>query len=394
MNPSAPQFASALSTRLDLSAALDEVTSQIAKQLSSPASLAFVFVSADRAEEMPQIAARLCAALGTENLLGCTAESLVGTAREIEGETAITLWAATLPEVSVIPMHLRFERSPEGAFITGWPDACDGPWPEGASLFCLGEPFSFPADGMLERLNDDRPGVPVFGGMASGGTAPGENRLILGRQVHAAGAVAALVSGAIRVRTVLSQGCRPIGKPLVITKAEGNVILELGGRAALVQLKEIFDTLPTQEQALVQRGLHVGRVVSEYLERFESGDFLVRNVMGIDPQRGAIAVGDYFRAGQTVQFHIRDARTADDDLKQCFHTAQASGAQPLAALMFTCNGRGIHLFREPHHDAQCLRDTFGDIPLAGFFAQGELGPIGGKNFMHGFTASVALWERG
>ncbi len=393
MTTPTPRFASALSTHADLSIALREVAERVSKQLGQPANLAFVFVSADRAEQMQQVATHLCDALATHNLLGCTAESLLETEREIEGETAISLWAAVLPEVQVEPMHLRYERAAEGAFITGWTDACDGPWPEHASLFCLGEPFSFPADAMLERLNDDRPGTPVFGGMASGGSVPGENRLIVGREVHRDGAVAALVSGAIRVRSVLSQGCRPIGKPLVITKAEGNVILELGGRAALVQLKEIFDELPTHEQQLVQRGLHVGRVVSEYLERFESGDFLVRNVMGIDAQRGAIAVGDYFRTGQTVQFHIRDVRTADDDLKQCFRASQQAGAAPLAALMFTCNGRGIHLFREPSHDVECLKATFGDLPLAGFFAQGELGPIGGKNFMHGFTASVALFEQ-
>ncbi|HTN75293.1 MAG TPA: FIST N-terminal domain-containing protein [Pirellulaceae bacterium] len=388
-----PRFASALSTHSNLDEAIAEVTSQITERLGTTPNLVFVFVSIDRADACEHLASELCDKLGTETLLGCTAESLLGTGAEIEGETALSVWAAALPGVTISPMHLAFERTPDGGLITGWPDDYIDEWPSGTNMFCLGEPFSFPADLMLERLNEDRPGVAVFGGMASGGSVPKENRLLMGRAVHHEGAVAALVSGgSVRIRTVLSQGCRPIGKPMIVTKVERNVVQELGGRAALVQLKEIFDTLPTHEQALVQRGLHLGRVVSEYQDKFEQGDFLVRNVVGIDPKSGAIAVGDYFRTGQTVQFHIRDGHTADDDLKTCLDQAKTAGSQPLGGLLFTCNGRGMHLFGEPHHDAACVQAAFGNIPLAGFFAQGELGPIAGKNFMHGFTASLALFE--
>ena len=186
----------------------------------------------------------------------------------------------------------------------------------------LGEPFSFPADFLLERMNEDRPNVPVIGGMASGGTQPGDNRLLLGADVFDEGAVAVHVSGAVRLKTVVSQGCRPIGRPFVVTKAERNIIYELGGKPALVQLREIFDTLPTSEQRLVQRALHVGRVVSEYKERFEQGDFLIRNVIGIDANSGAIAIGDYLRPGQTVQFHVRDEEAADAELKQLLADAR------------------------------------------------------------------------
>lgn len=387
------QFSAALSTLTDLSQALREVCAAKDK-LGGPPDLALVFVSADRAEQFETIANTLCDELGTECVLGCTGESLVGTGREIEGETAISLWLARLPGATIHPMHLVFERTPDGGIITGWPDEYASEWPAGTALLCLGEPFSFPADWMLERLNEDRPGVPVVGGMASGGATPGENRLILGRNVYEAGAVAALLHGGVRIRTVLSQGCRPIGTHFVVTKAEQNVILELGGRPALLVLKEIFDTLPTREQQLVQSGLHVGRVVSEYQDRFEAGDFRIRNVIGIDPKVGAVAVNDYLRPGQTVQFHIRDGETADDDLKQCLAAVKKDATcAPLGGLLFTCNGRGMRLFREPHHDAGCVRDYLGDIPLAGFFAQGELGPISGQNFVHGFTASLALFEK-
>jgi small ligand-binding sensory domain FIST len=177
-----------------------------------------------------------------------------------------------------------------------------------------------------------------------------------------------------------------------VTKAERNVIYELGGKPALAQLREIFDTLPTREQRLVQRALHVGRVVSEYQERFEQGDFLVRNVVGIDASTGAIAIGDYIRPGQTIQFHIRDQEAADAELTQLLADARnCDGASPAGALLFTCNGRGTRMFSQPHHDADAIRHAFGSIPLGGFFAQGELGPIGKQNFTHGFTASIALF---
>jgi small ligand-binding sensory domain FIST len=203
------------------------------------------------------------------------------------------------------------------------------------------------------------------------------------------------VAGPVRLRTVVSQGCRPIGRPYVVTKAERNVIFELGGRPALVQLREIFAELPTREQQLVQQALHVGRVVSEYQDRFEQGDFLVRNVVGIDSTSGAIAIGDYIRAGQTVQFHIRDEEAADAELKQLLAKARAaSDAPPAGGLLFTCNGRGTRMFSQPHHDAAAIAQACGPLPLAGFFAQGEIGPIGRQNFVHGFTASLALFEVG
>jgi small ligand-binding sensory domain FIST len=196
----------------------------------------------------------------------------------------------------------------------------------------------------------------------------------------------------VRLATVVSQGCRPIGRHFVVTKAERNVIYELGGKPALAQLREIFDTLPTSEQRLVQRALHLGRVVSEYQERFEQGDFLVRNVMGIDSNSGAVAIGDFIRPGQTVQFHIRDEAAADAELKQLLAGVRdQSAAAPAGGLLFTCNGRGTRMFSQPNHDAQAVASAFGPIPLAGFFAAGELGPVGRQNFVHGFTASVGLF---
>jgi small ligand-binding sensory domain FIST len=387
------RFGSALSTRPDTPAALAECALSAREQLGSAPDLAFLFCSHHHAADADRLVGQACDLLETESLLGCTGEAIVGTGREVENEPALSLWLARWPGVRTTRLKLAFERTPDGGVIQGWPADSAGPWPEGTFLLLLGEPFSFPADHFVEQLNEDRPGVPVVGGMASGAAQPGDNRLFFGRETLAEGAVAALVSGEVRLRTVVSQGCRPIGKPMVVTKTERNVIYELGGRPALIQLKELFDTLPTRDQRQVQQALHLGRVMSEYKDHFEQGDFLIRNVVGIDPATGAVAITDYLRPGQTVQFHVRDEEAADGELKQLL--AQAHHDLPHAAggLLFTCNGRGTRLFSQVSHDAQCIASALGKIPLAGFFAQGEIGPIGRQNFTHGFTASVALFER-
>ena len=385
--------AAALSTNANTSAAVREVCEVARESLGGPPDLALAFFSTHHVACADRLAAEACELLGTSCLLGTCGESIVGTGREVEEEPALSLWLARWPGATITPMHLEFERTPEGGALDGWPDQLAGEWPEGSFLILLGDPFTFPTDFLLERMNEDRPGVSVIGGMASGSHEPGGNRLILGGQTMAEGAIAIHVSGPVRMRTVVSQGCRPIGKPLVVTKAERNVIHELGGKPALVQLREIFDALPTREQRLVQTALHVGRVVSEYQERFEQGDFLVRNVIGIDSSSGAVAIGDYIRPGQTVQFHVRDQEAADAELKQLLAGAATKNPSPHGGLLFTCNGRGTRMFSQPHHDAEAISRAFGPLPIAGLFAAGEIGPIGKQNFVHGFTASVGLFEQ-
>jgi small ligand-binding sensory domain FIST len=261
-------------------------------------------------------------------------------------------------------------------------------------MLVLGEPFGFPVDVLLERFNEDRPGIKISGGMASGAQTPGESRLLLNEETFDEGAVAIRISGTA-IRMLVSQGCRPIGDPLVITKCERNLIEALGGKSAFEVLQSLFQTLPTREQTLLQNGLHVGRVINEYQDKFEFGDFLIRNVVGIDKDLGTIAIGDYVRPGQTVQFHLRDSQSASVELEQMLSTS-VSQRPYHSGLLFTCNGRGLNLFPEPHHDANLVQShgdpLGGDVPLAGFFAAGEIGPVGDKNFLHGFTASVVLFD--
>lgn len=396
MSPASPnrlRFAAALSTLSDARQAAAEACQRAGQSLAAPVSLAMVFVSPHHAGELEAIGGEVRERLSPGCLLGCTGESIVGNAQEVEEAPAIALWLATLPGVSITPMHLNFEKTPEGPTVVGWPDDLPDVWPADAALLLFCEPFSFPADWLLERLNEDRPGTAVIGGMASGAHSPGGNRLLVNGDVFNQGAVGALVHGPVRIETVVSQGCRPIGRTFVVTKAEQNVIFELSGKPALAQLQAVFDELSPGDQRLVQQGLHVGRVINEYQDGFERGDFLVRNCIGADRNTGAMAIGDYVRTGQTVQFHVRDARTADEDLRELVRSAQEKRKVAAeGALLFTCNGRGTRMFAAPHHDAGVLSELLGEIPLAGFFAQGEIGPIGGKNFIHGFTASAALFS--
>ncbi|MEX0793159.1 MAG: FIST N-terminal domain-containing protein, partial [Pirellulaceae bacterium] len=387
---SKPKFAASLSLATATEEAGAEVLREALEGLAAPVDLAMVFVSPHHKAHLETIARQLCEKLGTRNLFGCTGEAIVGNGREAEDTPAISLWVAHLPETTILPMHLEFQRTPDGGTIVGWSEQLPPAWEADSAALVLGEPFSFPADLLLERINEDHPGVPVIGGMASGGYQPGENLLIFGDQVLESGGILIYLQGAVQVRWLVSQGCRPIGEPMVITKAERNIIYELGGMPALVRLEKLFRELPVADQQLVNNGLHVGRVVDEYQESRAQGDFLVRNVVGIEKDAGALMIGDYVRTGQTVQFHIRDEVSADAELRQLSAAAGRQAGKADTALLFTCNGRGTRLFSGPHHDAACLSSALGDLPMAGFFAMGEMGPIGTKNFLHGFTASVAL----
>lgn len=385
------RYASSLSTSGELLKAAETAADRVASQLAAPATFACLFLTPRYQGDLRQVTQIVCDRLGTDRLIGCVAEAVAGVNQEVEENPGLSLWALSAPDQEVEIAHLQFERTPDGGLFSGWPEGYELDWPDDVSVLAIGDPFSFPADHLLEQINELHPGVLVAGGMASSAMAPGESRIFFGREIVSEGAVLAFLSGSLRFRTVVSQGCRPIGKPMIVTKAERNVIFELGGKPALQQLKDLFVTLPTHEQALVQKGVHLGIVVTEYKEKFEYGDFLIRNVTGFDQQVGALAIGDWVRVGQTVQFHIRDRDTADDDLHQHLRSEKSHQPAPAAALLFTCNGRGTRLFSEPHHDATAVGVTLGEVPLAGFFAAGELGPVSGKNFMHGFTASIALF---
>lgn len=347
--------------------------------------LAFLFVSPHHIDRIADVVSGAHAALRPGALVGCTGMWVVGGSREVEDAPAVSVWAAHLPGTTVVPFALEFAETPDGETFLGWPDAV----PDGATALTLADPFTFPADDWLARLADTHPGLAVIGGLASGGRAPGHHRLVNGTEVRNGGCVGALVAGRVKVRSLVSQGCKPVGQPYAVTGAERNVLLSLGGQTPLDRIRETYAAADTIDREAMQLGLHVGRVVDEYKTEFRRGDFLVRNVLGADERSGALAVGDAVRVGETIQFHVRDAASADEDLR----TMVSAVDRPGGALLFTCNGRGTRLFGVPDHDAGIVAGTFG-APLAGFFCNGELGPVGGRNFLHGFTASMALFYDG
>jgi small ligand-binding sensory domain FIST len=389
------QFAAALSEHPNAAVATGEVVGQVLEGLgdvdrslrsvTQPGpDLAMVFVTPAHLAAVEEIAATIRATLQPRTLLGCAAVSVVGGKREVERGPGIALWAGRTGPVT--PFHLTVAQSPDGLTFTGWPD--DMP-EDPSALLLIPDPFTFPTDDLLQRLATDRPGLPVVGGMASAARAPGGNRLVIDDRVVTAGAVGAFLGRGVEVTTVVSQGCRPVGHPFVVTRAEHNIVYELAGRSAVERLQEVAAALPDDDRQLLADMVQIGRVIDESKLDFGPGDFLVRQVVGADPNSGALRVGDIVSVGSTAQFQVRDAASADVDLRRMVggHTADA-------ALVFTCNGRGTHLFPEPDHDASVVSESLPGAPVAGMFCAGELGPIGHQNFMHGFTASVVLLSVG
>jgi small ligand-binding sensory domain FIST len=376
-------FATGLSEHPLPTQATGEVIGQVLDSLGAgadPPDLALLFVTAAHVGAMEDIAAAVRAALNPRTLVGCSAESVVAGAHEVEQRPAIALWAGHTG--SVTPFHAHVVPTPDGNALVGWPDADAA----GATVIVLADPFTFPADEVLRREAEEDPGLRIVGGLASAAVAPGGNRLVVDGQVVSEGAVGAVLGSDVDVAAVVSQGCRPVGDPFVITKAEGNIVYELAGRPALERLQDIARSLDEDDRQLLAQGVHLGRVIDESRATFGPGDFLVRNVLGGDPSNGAIAVGDLVDVGSTAQFQVRDAASADEELHRML-----DGRMAESALLFTCNGRGTRLFGRPDHDAEIVADHVRRGTVAGMFCAGELGPVGRKNFLHGFTASVVLF---
>jgi small ligand-binding sensory domain FIST len=353
---------------------------------SSP-SFAVLFGSAHFLDSAEALVAAVAEETGQLPLIGCVAEAVAGGAREVESGPAVSLWlAADLGPVETFAME--FVRTPSGGAYGGYRFERG---PAGVHLMIC-DPFTFPASDLLAHLNQHVPGAVVMGGIASGGLVRRQSRLFLDGRVVSHGAVGAHLPRA-EVHPLVAQGCRPVGDPYTTTRADGNVIFELGGRPPLARLRELAAALPGRERELLAQGVHLGMVINEYRAESRQGDFLIRGILGTDPASGAIAVGDEVEVGQTVQFHIRDADSADNDLRRTLEREAAAlgGRRAAGALLFTCNGRGSRLFSGPDHDAGLLAEMLGRIPVAGFFCAGELGPVGGQNFLHTFTASIALF---
>lgn len=378
----APRFAAAISTHPVASQALGEVTGQILEQLEgAPADLVVCFVSPHFVGAVEDVAQALDRLLHPRALIGATTAAVVGNGLEVEFEPAISVFAGSLPGADLVPFALGAHQALDDSILDALvldtePDA----------LVLLTDPYSFPADEFLARVAAAHPGLPALGGLASAASGPGGNRLLSGPTVASGGAVGVFLHG-VATRAVVSQGCRPVGSPFAVTRADGNVVYELGGRPALHRLLECAGRAAPDDRELMSRGLQVGIVVDEHKVEFERGDFLVRAVLGADESTGAIAVGDRIDVGATLQFHVRDAAAADEDLR-----ALLGGVVARGALLFTCQARGRGLFGIADHDAAVVQELLGPLPVAGSFCAGEIGPISGTNHLHGFTASMLLFD--
>jgi len=383
------EFAAALSRKSDTEAAARDLADDIRARVGTASiDLACLFFSAHHASKAEVLVTMLTQSLGPRLMLGCSGEGVIAGSEELETAPAVTLWVASLPEVAMDPVRLSFSPTQDQFRLSGWPES----GVTGSSFLLLADPFTTPMQEVLKLIDERYPGTKAVGGLAGGGQHAGENRLIFHDEVLAGGLVGVRLSGPIDIRPVISQGCRLIGDRYVVTKAEHNLIHELGGMPALQRLQAVFESLTGEDRLRAHRALHLGIVIDEQRNRFERGDFLVRNLVGADQTTGAVAIGDVVQEGQTVQFQLRDAQSASEDLNLLLASDRAAYRHPpLGALMFSCCGRGHGLFGRPNHDAAAVTERLGPIPIAGFFAQGEIGPVGGRNFLHGYTASMALF---
>lgn len=377
------RFGDGLAVGPDLQGAAEVAVAQALEPLGGATpDLVAIFVAPGR--QGPDAAAaagkRASGLAGARTTIGSTAGGVIGDGRGVEHEPAVAVWAAVLPQVRVTAFRLVAERGEGGVQVEGLPPIQD----DDRVAALLVDPYSFPVGGFLERCNSVLPGFPLVGGLASAPAGPGANRLFLDGEAYERGGVGVLLGGAVAARTVVSQGCRPIGPPMIVTQADRNVLLELAGQPAYQRLAEIVAALPPAEQEMVARGLHLGVAMNEYADEHGRGDFLIRGVLGADEESGAIVVGDLVDVGQTVRFQVRDAVGAGEDLSELLAVGDPAGG----ALLFSCNGRGRAMFDDADHDVRVLRGVFADAGIAGFFAAGEIGPVAGRNHLHGFTASV------
>lgn len=375
-------FAASLSQHPVAADAVGEVLGAIVEQGGVEPDLVVIFASAAHVEFLGEITAAVRTVLRPGALVGASASSVLAGAQEAEEVPALAVWAAWTEPVRPLrlaagPVH--DDGDGPAVMIEGVPADV----PSGATLLVLADPQSFPVGGFLGQLAEVRPDLVVVGGLASASGEAGGNALVLDDQVHRDGAVAVVLPP---TAAVVSQGCRPIGEPMVVTRSDRGYLLELAGKPALERLTDLANELSPADRALLGGGVQIGVAIDEHRMEFGRGDFLVRSVIGADRERGVLAVGTEVPVGTTVQFHVRDATSADEDLHELLHDVHGA-----AALVFTCNGRGERLFGVPDHDAEVVSEQLGTNAVAGMFCAGEIGPVGGRSFLHAFTASVLVF---
>jgi small ligand-binding sensory domain FIST len=389
------KWASAASDEESLDRAIARTASLVREQLGPcRPDLVVAFVSPHHAAEFDRVPLRVAEALPGALLLGCSAGGVIGGGHEIEQRPGLSLTAAYLPGVTLTPLFLVNEDLPApGAEPAAWERYVGVGGQSAPQFVVLSDPFTFDAEGVVRGLDNAYPGSTTVGGIASGGRAAGSNALFIGERVHRGGLVGVALSGNVAVDTIVAQGCRPIGDPMFVTAGERNVIRALDGRPPLEVLQELHDKLPPRDRQLARHSLFLGIVMKEDRQQYGQGDFLIRNLIGIDQSSGALAIGALVDANAIVQFHLRDAETSAQDLEALLRRHRENDPAPTpGSLLFSCLGRGQFLYGRPDHDTDLFRRYFGDVPLGGFFCNGEIGPVHGTTFLHGYTSAFALFR--
>lgn len=410
------QWFNALSTRPSLEAAVTEVVDKINQSFNGSPDLGIVFISSSYASDYPRLVPLILEKLPLPLLIGCGGGGIIGMASpeeviEVEDDLALSLTVAQLPEVAIQPFSFFGEQLPDlDSSPQRWTELMNVPVEQNPQFILLCDPFTSGINDLLEGLDYAYPNSAKIGGLASGGPTERQAALFYYDQnnphyptLQREGTIGVALSGNIIVETIVAQGCRPIGEPYQVTEVERNIIIALGdrnkdgvSRPPLDLLRELIETLGEEDRALVQTSLFIGIARDEFKQHLKPGDFLIRNLLGVDPRQGAIAVGDRLRPGQRIQFHLRDAATSALDLTlllESYHQEQASGGNPMGALMFTCLGRGKALYGQNNFDSELFRQYIKDIPVSGFFCNGEIGPVGGRTFIHGYTSAFALFRQ-
>jgi small ligand-binding sensory domain FIST len=389
------RWASTLSRQAGAAAAFGEAADAIERHLEGSApDIMLVFVSSDHTNGCEHIAALAARRFPAALLVGCTAGGVIGGAREAEEGPALSLTAGALPGAVISGFRVEpTSRLHAAAGASGWRDRVGQP-PEALPKFLLlADPFTLDVPGLIEGIDGAYPGAPKFGGIASGGQGPTENRLFIGKDVHRTGGVGVVFSGDLAVDTLIAQGCRPIGKPMMVTRCHRTLLQELDGRPPMQVLAELYRSLDVRDRELMQHSLFLGLEMRSDEVEYEPGELLVRNLMGTDPSTGALAVGAELRPMTVAQFVLRDAHSAEQDLRNLLvRHRRASVGRPAGALLFSCVGRGAGLFGHPDHDTSLFEEQLGPAPLGGFFCNGEIGPVGGTTFLHGYTSAFAIFR--
>ena len=389
------RFVSGISDAPTAEQAAAAACAQIREQLAAePCDLACVFASTIYRAPWAAVLEQIHAALRPRVLIGCSGSGIIGGGQELEWVPALSITAAALPGVRLHPFTAtpdELDASASGGF---WIDKI-GASPEAHPVFVLMmDPYTVDPPKVITELNATYRTRPIIGGLVSGGNEPGEHFLFSGTTVLREGAVGVAMTGNVAMDTIISQGCRPIGRPYVVTKAQDQLLLELGGRPALAVLHEVLSGLKPDDRELAQRGsIFIGLAITEMRQAFGAGDFLVRNIVGVEPDAGGIGISDAVVVGQTVQFQLRDPSASRQELRRLLQrVVRPPAGPPAGCLLFTCTGRGRSLYGAAHQDVKMIQLVGGKLPIGGFFCNGEIGPVGGTNFLHGYTASLGLFR--